>query len=379
MTEQLTRTDLSGSRWGIHDEVIQLREWASQQTFVLRRSAKTTTLGASPRCTVHVDDPGVSQEHLQLTHVDGRWVGSDRGSKNGTRVDGVRTRMFSLTPGCEIRMGGVTMVAESRRWIELRQLLCRILGWADDQLETVDLAMRSIRSAAFGRSPLYLRGAGDLAKIALSLHRRVWGADRPFVMSDPRRVEADESVRSVANKPIGMDAFAAAHGGTMCMRADRPPADLDDVLRRQGRPGPRVLLVVVDVDPRLRYPTDVTANPPIQIPPLGRRIHELPRVIDEYAAEAAEELSLPRRLFTSEDRAWVLKHAAIPLAGVEKADPSLPEIERAIQRILALRGSHNITMAARRLNMAQFSLTSWFGRRAPPASLWLKLRMTDDD
>jgi hypothetical protein len=378
MTVQLTKTDLGGSRWGINDDVIRLREWASMRTFILPSSSETAMLGASSTCTFRVDDPGVSREHLELTQVNGRWVGIDRDSKNGTRVDGVRTRMFSLTPGCEIRTGGVTMLAESQRWIELRQFLCRLLGWADDQIETVDLALRSVRQAALGRSPLYISGAGDLSHIAFSLHRRVWGVARPFVMSDPRRIDTDESVRSVANKPIGMDAFAAAHRGTMCVRASRPPPDIDDVLRRLGRPGPRVLLMIVVPEPGLRYQADTTINPPIQIPPLVRRTRELSRVIDEYAADAADELLLPRDLFTSEDHAWVLEHAAISPAEGEPAELSLPEIEKATQRILALRGSYNITTAAKRLNMAQVSLARWFGRRAPPASLWHKLQTTSD-
>jgi hypothetical protein len=366
--EQVTRTDRAGSRWGINDEVIQLREWASRRMHVLPAPTATATLGASPTCTFRLDDPSVSREHLQLSYVDGRWLGVDRDSKNGTRVDGVRARMFSLTPGCEIRMGGVTMLAESRRWIQLRRFLCRILGWADDQTEAVDVALRSIRHAALGRSPLYLSGTGDLAQIAGSLHRHVWGANGPFVMCDPRRVDTDETVRSVANRPSGMEAFTAARLGTLCVRARRPPHDLDDVLRQLARPGPRVLLVIVDAEPGVRFAADETTNPPIQIPPLRQRTDDLPTVIDEYIADAADDLSLPRSLFTDEDRLWVLAHAAT----------SLPEIEKATQRLLALRGSRNLAAAAKRLRMASVSLTRWFGRRAPPASLALKLQATTD-
>lgn len=368
MTEHLTRTDQGGSRWGINDEVVQLREWATQRMLVLPKPPMTATLGASSTCTFRVDDPGVSREHLRLSYVEGRWLGVDRDSKNGTRVDGVRTRTFSLTPGCEIRTGDVTLLAESRRWIQLRQLLCRILGWGDDQAETVDLALRSIRNAALGRGALYLSGAGDLVQIAALLHRHVWGADRPFVMADPRRVDVDESVRSVANKPTGKEAFAAAHHGTMCVRAARPPHDLHDVLREVERPGPRVLLVIVDADPGLRYSADAVINPAIQIPSLERRAGELPAVIDAYVADAAEALSFSRSLFTDEDREWVLAHAST----------SLPEIEKATQRLLSLRGSRNVSNAAWRLHMAPVSLTRWLGRRTLPASLAPKLRAPND-
>jgi hypothetical protein len=368
MTAHVTSTDRGGSRWGINDEVIHLREWATQRTLVLPKPHITATLGASSACTFQVNDPGVSREHLRLSYVDGRWLGVDRDSKNGTRVDGVRTRMFSLTPGCEVRMGDVTMLAESPRWIQLRQFLCRILGWTDDQAETVDLALRSIRSAALGRGALYLSGAGDLVQVALLLHRHVWGVERPFVMADPRRVDIDESVRSAANKPSGMEAFAAAHHGTLCIRAARPPHDLHDVLRQLERRGPRVLLVIVEADPGLRYSADAMTNPAIRIPPLERRAGELPAVIDAYVTDAAEALAFSRSLFTDEDREWVLAHASA----------SLPEIEKATQRLLSLRGSRNLSNAAWRLHMAPVSLSRWLGRRAIPASLAAKLRVAID-
>jgi hypothetical protein len=368
MTEHVTRTDQGGSRWGINDEVIHLREWATQRRLVLPTPPTMATLGASSACTFHVDDPGVSREHLRLSYVEGRWLGIDRNSKNGTRIDGVRSQLFSLTPGCEIRTGDVTMLAESPRWIQLRQFLCRILGWADDQAETVDLALRSIRSAALGRGALYLSGDGDLAHVALSLHRFVWGADRPFVMADPRRIDGEATVRSVTNKSSGMEAFAAVHRGTLCVRAARPPHDLDDVLHQLERPGPRVLLVIVDAALGRRHLADAMLNQGIQIPRLDRRPAELPAIVDAYLADAVEATSFPRSLFTAEDREWVITHES----------SSLPEIEKATQRLLALRGSRNLSNAAQRLQMAPVSLSRWLGRRTVPASLAAKLRAAGD-
>jgi hypothetical protein len=333
MVDTVTRTDLGDSRWGITDEVTRLREAGARRMHVLPKPPGTVTLGASASCTFRVEDPRVSREHLQFSYTDGCWIALDLNSKNGTRIDGIPSRMFSLMPGCEIRVGGMTLVAESPHWIDLRAFLERILGWGDDQVEIVDSALRQVRYAALGRSALYLTGTGDLVPCAHALHRRVWGPDRPFVVCDPRRSVTSESVRSSANKQTGLEAFASACGGTMCVRAERPPRDFQKILEQLGRFGPRVLLIVVGTEPNPRYRAGIANNPSIRIPPLALRAQELPAVIAEYAAAAADQLLLPLSLFTPEDRDWVLQHAAT----------SLPEIEKATRRLIALRGTRNVS------------------------------------
>lgn len=357
-TTTKTDPDQDGSRWGCGDEVIRLRVWASTRTWQLSTERPTLVLGASADCDICVDDPTVSREHLQLTYAAGIWTGTDDDSKNGTRVDGTRVLTFDLLPGCELAVGGVRLIAETQRWIALREFLCRILGWSKARAETVDLALRSIRNAALGHGPLYINAPIDPAPIAQSLNRYVWGIGQPFVMSDPRRMDTDEAVRGVTSKPTALEAFADAYRGTMCVRGARRPTDLRDALRKLG-PSSRVLLVIADAATRLRYPADVFANPPIEIPSLDERTAELPRIVDEYLIDAAAELALSSDLFTEEDRDWTLKHAVT----------SLCEIEKATLRLLALRASDSETMAAARLGMSQVALSRWFGRRGLPASL----------
>lgn len=362
-TTTRTDPDQDGSRWGNDDEVIRLRAWASTRTWHLSTEQTKLLLGSSSACNICLDEPTVSREHLQLTYADGIWTGTDGGSKNGTRVDDLRVLTFDLLPGCELALGGVRLIAETQRWIALRAFLCRILGWAKAQAETVDMALRSIRNAVLGHGPLYLNAPIDPAPIAQSINRYVWGPIQPFVMCDPRRMDTDEAVRGVSSARTAMAAFAEAHRGTMCVRAARRPSDLRDALRQLGRSS-RVLLVIADASPRLRYPPDIVANPPIEIPALDDRTDELPMVIDEYLTDAAAELALSPDLFTDEDREWTLEHAVT----------SLCEIEKATHRLLALRASDNGTMAAARLGLSQVSFSRWFGRRAPPASLARKLR-----
>jgi hypothetical protein len=70
----------------------------------------------------------------------------------------------------------------------LRSFCARIFGWANDP--AVDHALRSIGLAADHRAALVLLGETDLVPIAYALHRRALGAERPFVMCDPRRGNA---------------------------------------------------------------------------------------------------------------------------------------------------------------------------------------------
>jgi hypothetical protein len=106
-----------------------------------------------------------------------------------------------------------------------------------------------------------------------------------------------------------------------------------------------------DVHPLLVRPE------PIVVPPLAMRASELPRIIDEYAADAIAELGAPDTGFTDDDRAWVNEHAAT----------SLVEIEKATLRLVALRVSRNMSRAAARLGIAPVSLSRWVGRRRLPS------------
>jgi ActR/RegA family two-component response regulator len=89
-------------------------------------------------------------------------------------------------------------------------------------------------------------------------------------------------------------------------------------------------------------------------------VSELPRIVDEYALDAATELSIRDVWFSDADRRWVLEHAAT----------SLSEIEKATLRLVALKISTNVSQAAARLGMAAVSLSKWVGRRKlPPAQV----------
>jgi hypothetical protein len=95
----------------------------------------------------------------------------------------------------------------------------------------------------------------------------------------------------------------------------------------------------------------------VDIPSLADREDEIDRIIDEYAADAAVALGVPHSPFRAIDRDWVRQHAAT----------SIPDIERATRRLVALRASRILTVAAGRLGPANVSLSRhWIGRRPPP-------------
>jgi len=79
---------------------------------------------------------------------------------------------------------------------DLRGLCCRILGWSSEQAGFVDDAMHILLTAAARGGAVALQGDSDLVPVAFALHRRLLGADRPFVVCDPRH-HLDHNIRQV--------------------------------------------------------------------------------------------------------------------------------------------------------------------------------------
>ncbi|MBK7535337.1 MAG: FHA domain-containing protein [Myxococcales bacterium] len=342
--------------------MIRLREWASDRFHRLPEARAelpdvlgTWLVGSADDCAFRLHDPSrrISRHHARLLRERERWSLLDLGSKNGLRVDGSRQTTALLDPGIEIGIGGLTLVAESLRLIELRSFLCRLLGWGREHAETIDLAMRAIRMSQARRTPLVLRGEGDLVPLAHDLHRRVLGPARPFVLCDPRRQSMEANVRSVTNVESGLEALASARGGSLCVRSGRPPSDFLKVISALRDPDSQCQLIVCDTS---AHDVETLLAVPITIPPLSGRQDELPHIIHEYTVDASIDLNVPVR-FYAEDRDWIREHSA----------SSLHEIEKGTRRLVALRAAGSLLGAADLLNMAAVSLRRWIGRRAMPS------------
>jgi hypothetical protein len=300
---------------------------------------------------VRLSDPRVLPVHAQLTRERQRWLIRALGDVPGLLRDGARNNVFSLEPGVEIGVGRTTLIAEDERWMALRGFCARMLGWDRERRTAIDHALRSIRMSLTHRSPLLLRGDFDMVPIARALHRRMLGADRPFIVCDPHRREGKETVRSAANYQTGMSAARAATGGSLCVRARRLPREFPALLTRLREPGAGVQLIVC-LD---REEVASFLGAPIAVPALTTRAQDLPRIIDEYARDAIAILGAPATSFQPDDHRWVLENAAA----------SLLDIEKATLRGVALRSSSNLSRAAARLGMAAVSLSRWLDRRNP--------------
>lgn len=347
-----TKTDVAAPDWRINDSPFQLRHWASAVTHPLpAKPGEELIIGAGNDAQLRLPDPKVliSRKHASVVRDGERFALRDLNSKNGTWVDGVRRALTLLEPGLEIRIGDTTLVAESQRLVDLRSFVSRMLGWQPDALERVDLALRALRAAAARRTPLVLCGAGDLPSLAFDLHRRTHGADRPFVVCDPRRRRGEATVRSASSVGSGLAAIEAARGGTVCIWAKRRPSDFAALVGATRDPAARVQLVVCGEAPSQCKAFEVA---PVIVPAISSRAAELPRILDEYERDARELLGGTASL-NPMDREWIAARSA----------SALSEVATATLRLVALRQAGSVNAAAELLGMSHTSLLRWLGRR----------------
>jgi FHA domain len=354
-----TKTDSVTHEWAIDDQVIRLRQWGTDTIYMLPSSSTDEcTIGAADTCTIRLNDPTgrASRMHARIVRHETKWLLRDAGSKNGVRVDGARRHEIVLEPGLEIGIGGLTLHAESNLSIALRGFVARLLGWRSDRADPVDHALRAIRMGATRQVALVLCGDGDLVRTARSIHRRSRGSKVPFIVCDPRRPRGHANVRNAEHHATGMEALEAAAGGTVCVRERWLPPDMTELMEALHAPESSVQLMMCA---QTREQCEKFRLMPIVIPPLSSRIDEIDQIIDEYAADAMTELMLPRSTFPPVDRAWVREHACT----------SLPDIEKAALRLVALRASRNLGETAARLGMARSSLVEWIDRRQLPMEI----------
>jgi hypothetical protein len=337
----------------LSDEVIRLREWGTHGLFSLcapRCSEQPATM--NPRA-LHLSYEGLADTTVQVEIIyEGQsWRIRDWSGISELKQDGRSTHEVSLMPGTEVAITGRTFIAESPRSIALRDLCSRLIGWSDDRIAVVDQALRAIRLAGSGRAPLVLSGSGDLIPVAYAIHRRTFGDEVPFVVSDPRRKNAGATVRSPTNHPRGMDAFRRASRGTLCVCANRLPHDFDDVLSAFREPESGVQLVVCSKD------SAMSSAAGIEIPALAARCSEVPHIVSEYVDDMIDILHAPDNCLRPWDIQWIMQHAAF------MRDATIADIEKAALRIVALRVTGNLTRAAKVLGMAPVSLERWLRRR----------------
>lgn len=340
MAQANTKTDPDPG-WRIVDEVIQLREWGNDRVYDLpRRDFTEVFVGSSRTVGVRLDDIRVSRRHARLVRERAMWWIHDLGSKNGTWVDGVKRPISAVNPLAEIGLGPVTLVAESRASIALRELLCRWIGWSAKWRPEVDRALRGVREGAAGRLVLLLSGAGNLVPIAERLHRELLGATRAFVVHD----DETELARSLET----------ARGGTICFSGSHTPDDIERAVAAVREPMSRIRVTVCSRSSAQAAQFALKLAPTIRIhlPQLAEREDELSRIIEAYVHDAAEPWSDAAALVDPRDIAALAAHPFEDHA----------EIEAAVRRLVVIR-LFGITDGARRLGITHGSLSQWAKRR----------------
>jgi len=199
-----TITDLGATEWLIDDAVVRLREWGTDSHHWLPGPPwGSVTIGTADTCTLRlVDRSGyASREHARVERVASGWIVRDLGSANGTRIDGARRFELRLEPGIELGIGGLTLLAESRRFIELRSFIARLLGRGAGEDDGDRLRAPGDPD---GRNATPAAGAVRAWRPGLG------GACHPSPR--PWRRQAFRGVRSAAARRQGMRAFAQQHG-----------------------------------------------------------------------------------------------------------------------------------------------------------------------
>jgi hypothetical protein len=232
---------------------------------------------------------------------------------------------------------------------ELRAFCRRLLGSCEAQSALVDDAVDGLLTAVVRGRPIALRGASDLVPVAYALHRRILGAERPFVVCDPRRREGEGSVRMPPSRRTAALALEAAIDGSICLRSRRLPADFD-LLRESLRdtvPSATVFVCLHGED-RVR---DLFFRS-LEVPCLAARASESDRLLQDALNEAATALGTARLRIPRRARHGLLERVA-----------SFAELEKTALRVLALASARNPSQAAARLGMAPVSLNRWLYRR----------------
>ncbi|MBX3157646.1 MAG: FHA domain-containing protein [Deltaproteobacteria bacterium] len=344
MMRDSTRTDPDGD-WQIADRLNHLRLWGGDREFELPDEPfAERVIGAGPTCAMVLDDKTqrLSREHARLVSHGVLWTIEDLGSKNGTWIDGARRQSSAITPGTEIRVGNVVLVAESPAFVALRDLLRRWIGWGHRRCVDVDQALRVVREAFSERRPLVLCGRGPLESVAERLHRETLGP-RPFVAC-----RASDELSP---------ALERAARGTLCVstgdKVRSVPSAIGDVLL--GAPNVRLVICAPSFDVAAPLVSALQNTVRLDLPPISERRDEFPRLISEYVREYARDAE-----------AILRAQAIVPSVDIgalaEHAYGTLAEIEDDARRLVVLRAL-GVRAGAKTLRISHAAFSRWAWRR----------------
>ena len=324
---------------------------------VTREFDDVVRIGSHPSNEIVIEDPTVSRFHCRLARESGVWKLTDLGSKNGTRLNGVRVlaaeleRTATLTLGdstVQVRLGAATSNPPSAR----RQSFGAIVG----ESVAMQRLYAILERVAASDIDVLIHGESGTGKelVATELIQRSSRADGPVVVFDcgaisPSLVES-ELFGHVRGAFTGADreregAFEAADGGTLFLdEIGELPLELQPKLlralearevRRVGQNRPKRVDVRViaatnrDLEPEVnrdRFREDLyyrLAKLTVRVPPLRDRLEDIPLLVEAFATsplpeDALEDLQLHdwpgnvRELRNYVERSLVLGEAGLP-------------------------------------------------------------------
>jgi transcriptional regulator with GAF, ATPase, and Fis domain len=190
--------------------------------------------------TFALPDRHASREHAAVSGEGGAWTIEDRGSHNGTFVDGMRVERAPLRPGAVVRIGGCVLVyLERDHAIDDDPAAERLLGPS----HAMRVVRREARLVAREQTPVLVTGETGCGKelVAAEIHRLSGRAGKLVPVNcaavAPMLAES-ELFGHVAGAFTGATRaaeglFAAAHGGTLFLdEIGELPLDLQPKLLR---------------------------------------------------------------------------------------------------------------------------------------------------
>lgn len=159
--------------------------WLSASSGVRAELHDGLTVGRAPGVDLQLDDASVSRQHAVVRRAQSAWTVSDRGSRNGTLLNGTRIPMFvdcPLRDGDRLEFGGVAVAVK--------------LPEAERTDETVAMSLSSVRDAAMtdALSPYQLQVVRCLAE--------------PWVRGGEPATNAE--IAAALGTPLAVDAVKAA-------------------------------------------------------------------------------------------------------------------------------------------------------------------------
>jgi transcriptional regulator with GAF, ATPase, and Fis domain len=324
---------------------------------VTREFDDVVRIGSHPSNEIVIDDRTVSRFHCRLSRESGeRWKLTDLGSKNGTRLNGVRVLVAELERAATLTLGDSTLDVRLGSATSNPQVRRTSFGAIVGESAAMQRLYAILERVAASDIDVLIHGESGTGKelVATELIQRSSRADGPVIVFDcgaisPSLVES-ELFGHVRGAFTGADreregAFEAADGGTLFLdEIGELPLELQPKLlralearevRRVGtnrakRVDVRVIAATNrDLEPEVnrdRFREDLyyrLAKLTVRVPPLRDRLDDIPLLVQAFATHPFPEDALVdlrlhdwpgnvRELRNYVERSLVLGEAGLP-------------------------------------------------------------------